>query len=152
MCLPYSPEYQPPKPGQGVAALERLAKSTGGCERLNLAGIWRDIPRRPRLIALAPYLLLAAVVIFLLEIVQRRTGLLSFRRRLPVVSRQESVVRVSEKAATAVRRKAKRVVAAAADQPGPAAAPPADGSGGKEGMSDALSQAQRRARKRTDRS
>jgi hypothetical protein len=152
MCLPYSPEYQPPKPGQGVDALERLAKSTGGCERLNLAGIWRDIPRRPRLIVLAPYLLLAAVVIFLLEVVQRRTGLLSLRRRLPVVSRQESVARVSEKAATAVGRKAKRVVAAAADKPQLAAAPPADGSGGKEGMSDALSQAQRRARKRTERS
>ncbi len=79
MCLPYSPEYLPQQPGRGVAALEQLAKSTGGCARLNLGSIWKDIPKTPRLISLAPYLLLAAVVVFLLEVVQRRTGLLSVR-------------------------------------------------------------------------
>ena len=48
--------------GKAPAALERLAKATGGCERLNLGEVWRDIPRTPRRVALAPYLLLAAVV------------------------------------------------------------------------------------------
>ena len=81
MCLPYSPEYQPLKPGRGIAALEHLARATGGCERLDLPTVWRDIPRKPRLILLTPYLLLAAVAIFLTEVVQRRTGILSIRRR-----------------------------------------------------------------------
>ncbi len=53
MCLPYSPEFLPRKPGEGAAALERLAKATGGCERLNLgenlAGHPPDAaPRAPR--------------------------------------------------------------------------------------------------------
>ena len=60
-----------------LAELENLAKATGGCQRLNLGDVWRDIPKKLRLISLTPYLLLAAVVIFLLEVVQRRTGLLS---------------------------------------------------------------------------
>lgn len=79
MCLPYSPEYRPQRRRDDVGALEYLARLTGGCERLNLAAVWKDVPRRPQWVSLAPWLLLAAVVLFLLEVVQRRTGLLSLR-------------------------------------------------------------------------
>ena len=54
MCLPYSPEYLPQKPGRGVAALEQLAKATGGCERSNLADVWKDIPKKRALPVAGP--------------------------------------------------------------------------------------------------
>jgi hypothetical protein len=79
VCLPYSPEYAPAPLGtgddRGRSALERLARSTGGVERVDLSGVWKDMPRRPRLFSLAPWLLLAAVVCLLLEVLERRTGL-----------------------------------------------------------------------------
>ncbi len=94
VCLPYSPEFEPavtttdsaagaalPREstgaGWGLPALERLARSTGGKERIELTNIWKDIPRHPRLIPLASWLLVLAVVIFLLEVAERLTGLLS---------------------------------------------------------------------------
>jgi hypothetical protein len=83
VCLPYSPEYRPAAPGSGLAALERLARTTGGKERVDLAGIWGELPREPRLVELAPWLLIAAVVLLLVEVLERRTALLtSWWRRL----------------------------------------------------------------------
>jgi len=81
VCLPYSPEYAPSPLGasddRGRSALERLARSTGGIERVELSGIWKDLPKRPRSVPLAPWLLLAAAVCLLLEVLERRTGLVS---------------------------------------------------------------------------
>ena len=76
-CMPYSPEFLPRKPGQGAAALEGLAKATGGCERVNLPEIWKQVPRKPQNVPLSPYLLLLAAGIFLTEVLQRRTGVFS---------------------------------------------------------------------------
>jgi Mg-chelatase subunit ChlD len=76
VCLPYSPEFRPPERGTGLAALERMARASGGKERVEVATIWDDMPRLPRLISMAPWLLLAAVVLLLGEIFERRTGLL----------------------------------------------------------------------------
>ncbi len=80
VCLPFSPEYAPSPLGasdddRGRAALERLARSTGGVERVELSGVWKDLPRRPRSFPLTPWLLLAAVACLLLEVLERRTGL-----------------------------------------------------------------------------
>jgi hypothetical protein len=80
VCLPYSPEFRPTEPGAGPALLDRLARATGGKERVDLAGIWRELPKVPRLVALGPWLLLVAVVLLLLEVLERRTGLLAGRR------------------------------------------------------------------------
>jgi len=107
VCLPYSPEYAPALIGatddRGRSTLERLARSTGGVERVDLSGVWHDMSRRPRSFPLAPWLLLAAVVCLLLEVLERRTGLVvsafralrprSFRfrfRRKPVVAPAEA--------------------------------------------------------------
>ncbi len=84
ICLPYSPEFQPPAPGRGLATLEQLARSTGGMERLELPGMWKELPRHVRLVSLAPWLLLAAVILLLLEVFERRSGLLSRPRRIGV--------------------------------------------------------------------
>jgi uncharacterized membrane protein len=155
MCLPYSPEFQPQKAGRGVAELERLAKSTGGCERVNLADVWRDIPKRPQQIPLGPYLLLAAVLLFLLEVVQRRTGLLSFRWKPAGPAWRSAAEKVQNRTASIFRRKAKPKEPAVAETKAsetPAVAPPVSKpTAGGESMFDALSQAQRRARQRTER-
>jgi len=76
VCLPYSPEFNPAQAGGGLVALERLARATGGKERLELGGIWKELPKAPRRVDIAPWILLAAVVLLLLEILERRTGLL----------------------------------------------------------------------------
>lgn len=80
VCLPYSTEFKPDE-GNRKATLAQLARATKGVERIDLPGIWKDLPRKPRLFEIAPGLLLAALAGFLLEVFQRRTGLLSVRRR-----------------------------------------------------------------------
>jgi uncharacterized membrane protein len=150
MCLPYSPEYLPQKPGEGTAALERLARATGGCQRLNLADLWQDIPRRPQSVPLAPCLLLAAVVLFLLEVFQRRTGLLAVRwrpwrrRRAAAAARTTPAPQKIEVAAPAAK---------AGQRPPPGPAPAAAGGVADAGaaIEDALSQARGRAGRRTKR-
>jgi hypothetical protein len=79
VCLPYSPEFAP-EPGdneRGRATLERLSRSTGGVERIELAQLWKDLPRRARFFSLTPWLLLAAVFCLILEVLERRTWLVS---------------------------------------------------------------------------
>jgi len=76
VCLPYSPEYRPVRPDRGRQTLQSIAQLTGGKERINLAGVWDDLPKMPRNIELAPWLFLAAAAVFLLEVLQRRTGVL----------------------------------------------------------------------------
>jgi Mg-chelatase subunit ChlD len=81
VCLPYSPEFAPPAPGaaddRGRAALEKMARETGGAERVDLSGVWKELPRRPRSVPLAPWLLLGAALCLLVEVLERRTGLAS---------------------------------------------------------------------------
>jgi hypothetical protein len=81
VCLPYSPEFQPAERGRGLATLEHLARATGGKERVDLAGVWKELPRHVRLVSVTPWLLGAAVVLLLLEVFERRSGLLSRRGR-----------------------------------------------------------------------
>ena len=81
VCLPYSPEFRPPRPDRGRRALERVAGATGGEERADLAGVWASLPPRPRSIDVASWLFLAAVSVFLLEVLQRRAGVPFGRRR-----------------------------------------------------------------------
>lgn len=155
ICLPYSPEYIPQMPGRGVNALEQLAASTGGCERLNLGDIWNAIPRKPRLVSLTPYLLMVAVVTFLLEVLQRRTGLLSFGSKPTWLAWRPAFGSIRWPSFSLPKRRPKErevSIPAAKRPPSPKtdvrpANKPSDGAG----MSDALSQAQKRARQRTDR-
>ncbi|MFC1853263.1 VWA domain-containing protein [candidate division CSSED10-310 bacterium] len=76
VCLPYSPEYNL-KGRNGRHILEKLARITAGKERLNLAGMWDDVPRKPRIIPISHWLLLGCIILFLFEILERRTGIIS---------------------------------------------------------------------------
>lgn len=82
VCLPYSPEFKPDSGDRGSQTLERLARATGGKERLELATIWQDLPRIPRLQSLRPWLLGVVLGLLLLEVLERRTGLLGRPRWL----------------------------------------------------------------------
>jgi hypothetical protein len=54
---------------------------------LELAGVWKDLPHRPRLIELAPWLLMSAIALLLVEVLERHTGLVSVfsARALPLL-------------------------------------------------------------------
>jgi hypothetical protein len=80
VCLPYSPEFKPAQAEAGLLALERLARATGGAERADPGGIWKELPKQPRMVDLTPWLLFAAVLLILLEVLERRTGMLSTQR------------------------------------------------------------------------
>ena len=148
VCLPYSPEFKPADTESGLTTLEQLAKATDGKQRINLGEIWDDLPRQPRLISLQPWLLIAALVLLLLEILERRTGLLSLRhgrrfvgavaRRIPSKERP-----VGQVAVPPSEEEMKPSTPEEPEQP----EVPSD----REGMLDALSQARKRASGRTGR-
>lgn len=75
--LPYPPELRPAEPGSGLATLEALARATGGRRIGDLGQIWDTFPRTPRQRPLAPYLALLAAFLLLLEVLERRTAMLS---------------------------------------------------------------------------
>ena len=148
VCLPYSPEFKPAHTESGLATMERLAKATDGKQRINLGEIWDDLPQQSRLISLQPWLLIAALLLLLLEILERRTGLLSLKHGQRFVEAMSQHIPRKE-------RTAAQVAAPASDgemKPSTPEEPeqpevPSD----RDGMLDALSQARRRASGRTGR-
>lgn len=88
VCLPYSPEFAPAQPNRGATALARIAATTGGQERIEISKIWSGLPLKSRYVELAPWLLVAGTILFLLEILERRTGWVTrlFLRRPPTLS------------------------------------------------------------------
>jgi hypothetical protein len=128
-----------------------MARATGGVERLNLASVWNDLPKLPRMLSLAPWLLMAAMILLLVEILQRRTGLLSFARRR-ATGRASAKKATSHPVATSTLRASTESTEAPLQRdtsptpskevvPKPAA----------ESVADALSQARNRADRRTRR-
>ena len=151
-CLPYSPEFKPAEPGQGQKALSRLARMTGGAQRTNLAGIWDEVPSRPRYVNLATWLLVAAMLLLLMEVLERRTGLLSAARLGRFRLRRED----KQPAPAAAPRPGRRAKGRkpAAEQAAPGKAPPQAEMPQQEsppGLGDAFDQACRKAKERTDR-
>lgn len=89
VCLPYSPEFAPEQANRGRSALESLSATTGGRERLDLSAIWETLVTEPQYIDVAVWLIIAGLFAFLLEIFQRRTGLLAFAERPRTVETSE---------------------------------------------------------------
>jgi hypothetical protein len=87
VCLPYSPEFVPDQPGRGSATLEEIAATSGGRERIEIPQIWTELASKPRYVELMPWLLVSAVVLFLIEVFERRTGWIGrLLRPKPVVA------------------------------------------------------------------
>jgi von Willebrand factor type A domain len=70
VTLPYSPEYAPSLDGR--ATLERISRVTGGQERLAMEDVWAGLARRRQPVALTPWLLALAVLLLLVEVIERR--------------------------------------------------------------------------------
>ena len=150
VCLPYSPEFKPVENDRGLRALEHLGRATGGVERVSLARVWKDMPRQPRLIGLAPWLLPAALALLLVEVFERRTGLVSRQRRRLVWRRAKKVApkpalaRPQPPRPATVPKDIEPLPAPAPEQaaPAPATAP--------SGLVEALRKARERTRGRTE--
>jgi Mg-chelatase subunit ChlD len=167
-CLPYSPEFAPDQPGRGAAALAQIATTTGGRERVEIPKIWGELPVKSRYVELAPWLLVAGTILFLLEVLERRTGWVSrlFRRKAafaPAETEQPEIPQAAPRpkpvfpwlvrkpartkaAPIAAGIKSAAPVSAAPAEPKPAPEKPA----GAESTFDALRKARERAHRRTD--
>ncbi len=147
--LPYPPEMAPAEPGRGRTTLERLARATGGRSRLDVGAIWRDFPRRPRIVEITPWLLIAAVVLLLAEVLERRTALLSspWRRRAAPATGKPATERKPS------RPEKHRAEQAQPDEARPVPRPPAEVKVAEPapGVVDALAEARRRASRRLER-
>ncbi len=76
-CLPYSPEFKPYRINRGRDVLQKLANVTNGKERINLVQIWDDLPIKSQYIDISGWLLMIAILLFLIEIFERRTRIMS---------------------------------------------------------------------------
>ncbi|HXT11781.1 MAG TPA: VWA domain-containing protein [Candidatus Angelobacter sp.] len=101
VCLPYSPEFAPDQPGRGAATLAQIAATSGGIERIEIPKMWSELQIKARYIELVPWLLVAAVILFLLEIFERRTGWIS-----RLITRKPAVVPVKEEKTASVPSRA----------------------------------------------
>ncbi|AQT68467.1 marine proteobacterial sortase target protein [Anaerohalosphaera lusitana] len=165
VCLPYSPEFKPVETGRDGEVLEKLAAATHGQARIDLGGIWDDIPRKPQTVPVGKWLLFAAIVLLLLEVLQRRTNLLTRAKPAVPAFAKERISRLQsarlEKAAAKRAKKAGRKIKIADSQPDEKTEQPAkkqkkDKRKKQEpktgpGLSGALSKAKKSADQRTDR-
>lgn len=77
----YAPEFALPE-HDGAKTLAALARASGGRHRVDLAGTWGELPETPRYRPVAPWLLVAAACLLLLEVLERRAGTGALARRL----------------------------------------------------------------------
>jgi hypothetical protein len=157
VALPYSPEFKPLSGEEGQAALARLAQATGGKERVELSGVWKDLPRLPRLAKLSPWLLMLATLLLLIEVLERHTGLIS-ARLLPELNRGRERIRDFKPAKLRWARRKMPVEVAetppsqpVADQQAQVEAKQAEPAAAPAAILDALRQARQQAKERTKR-
>lgn len=77
VCQPYSLEFEPMKEAVGRGNLARLAELSGGRECVDPQALWQEAGQRPRELDLWPWLVGLAMLLFLAEILQRRTRFLT---------------------------------------------------------------------------
>ena len=157
MALPYSPEFKPVSGEEGQAALARLAQATGGKERVELSGVWKDMSRLPRLVDLSPWLLMLATALLLVEVLERHTGLIS-ARLWPELRRGRERIGDFRPAKLKWARKKKRIEIAkpvpsqpSADRQAQPEAEQAEPEVAPAAILDALRQARQQAKERTKR-
>ncbi len=81
VCLPYSPEFAPERPDRGRQSLANISAATGGHEIIEFDDVWNSLPERQRFYNLTLWLILGSLILFLGEVLQRRTGILSMSKR-----------------------------------------------------------------------
>ena len=76
-CQIYSPEFLPQPNRNGAKELKKLAKMTGGNEVIDLSSVWATMPMVYQDKNISNFLFAIALVLFLLEISERRLALFS---------------------------------------------------------------------------
>jgi hypothetical protein len=111
VSLPYPPEFKPVDSTNQQSDIFRLCRNSGGRERINLSNIWDDLPRRIRYYPLAAWLLLVAMLLLLLEVLERRSeGMFNWRRSASTKTSTKAPTGSKTDAKPSTRRK-KRVSA-----------------------------------------
>jgi hypothetical protein len=161
VCLPYSPEFAPDQPGRGAATLAQLATTSNGKERIELSQVWAELQSKSRYVELSPWLLVAAVILFLLEIFERRTGWLSrlfvARAAVAIPSTEESSVSQARKTQfwqRSARKQKAPATSTRVESKGPTTSAPLASdqpASSADSNIDALRQARERAKRRTGR-
>ncbi len=81
-ALACSPEFLPDEHAEpGSLPVTDLFRMTGGRERFVPEELWKELPVYRRLYNLTPFILMAALLVLLLEVAERRLGLISRRRK-----------------------------------------------------------------------
>ncbi len=81
-ALACSPEFLPDEhAAPGSLPVTDLFRMTGGRERFVPEELWKELPVYRRLYNLTPFILMAALLVLLLEVAERRLGLVSRRRK-----------------------------------------------------------------------
>lgn len=76
-CQIYSPEFLPQTNRNGEAELKKLANTTGGRELIDLNSVWSTMPSVYQYKDVSNLLFVLALLIFLLEVAERRTAILT---------------------------------------------------------------------------
>ena len=85
-----------------------MSAATGGRERLLPDGLWQELPSRPRRFDLTPWIVLGAILLLLLEVAERRIGIVSaLFRRAPRIALPKAKKEKTKKRQT--RRKSRSV-------------------------------------------
>ena len=91
--LPYSPEFRPVRENKNGENVIDFCRMTGGFELSDVADVWDNLPKSFSYVPLVKWLLLIAIIVFLMEIYERRTKqLFNF-----VVLRKERLSQKKEK-------------------------------------------------------
>jgi hypothetical protein len=149
VCLPYSPEFRPPIAGRGFESLLRIAEITGGKESGDVSTIWRNLPTQSRQMDISHWLYILAIVVLLLEVLQRRTGVLSTTTRPPFRKASQQSKTRNAPPRRPKRPKAGKLRTENSQPPTPNTQRPTENS--DSSTLDALKEARKRARRRTQR-
>jgi len=150
--LPYSPEFEPQRPGAGLELLQKLAETTGGHRLMHVreALAAAAAPRTgEREVSLVPPLAGLMIVLLLCEIVTRKS---LWRQLVPQAARRRSAAAVRGIAAApsrllrAIRRRRRPLRPTGAEEP-EAQPEPAPEPSGEEPAETVFEKAKRRARR-----
>ena len=117
--LPYSPEFLPNQ--ASGRELTELLRASGGRERIAIEETWDDLPKQLRAFPLTPLFCLAAILLFLFEIAERRFLLIG--RFFPAKQLKKAAANGEEKSGSEVApgvripRKRKKAARAASTSP-----------------------------------
>ena len=76
-CQIYSPEFLPQNNRTGASELKQIAKITGGTELIDLSTVWATMPLVTQDRNVSNYWFTLALILFLLEIAERRMAILT---------------------------------------------------------------------------